>query len=126
MKATLILMLGLAAFVSLNAQSSKTASAAKPQDTHGASKTTAIVGVVSGDEKNFVTDKDNKVWTVTNPAALKGHAGHHVSVAVQADATQDGFTVKSVKELTPSAGKTPKALENNDDRLRVPPPQRTP
>src|SRR5437763_1937934 len=26
----------------------------------------------------FVADSDGKVWSVTNPEALKGHEGHHV------------------------------------------------
>ena len=32
----------------------------------------------SFDEKQFVSDADMKIWTVTNSTALKGHAGDHV------------------------------------------------
>lgn len=42
----------------------------------------------SFDGKQFVSDTDMKIWTVTNPAALKGHAGHHVRITAQADTTK--------------------------------------
>ncbi len=31
--------------------------------------------------KRAVSDKDGKTWKVSNPDALKGHEGHHVSGA---------------------------------------------
>jgi hypothetical protein len=123
MKAVLILLLGLVACVSLHAQSSEATSATSSEATSKASKAKTIVGMVSDDERSLVADKDNGIWTVANPEALKGYAGHHVSIAAQTGATKNEFFVKSVKMLTPAATKIPKALENNDDRLRVPPPQ---
>jgi uncharacterized protein HemX len=42
-------------------------------------------GSVSSNGKNFVSDKDNKKYTVDNPDALKGHEGQHVAVIVRVD-----------------------------------------
>lgn len=44
-----------------------------------------------------VTDKDQKVLTVENPDALKGHEGHHVAVTGHVDG--DKVHVESVKML---------------------------
>jgi hypothetical protein len=44
-----------------------------------------------------VTDKDQKVLTVKNPAALKGHEGHHVAVTGKVDG--DSIQVDSAKML---------------------------
>jgi pentapeptide MXKDX repeat protein len=43
-------------------------------------KAVSVSGKVSDDGKMFASDKDNKTWTVSNPEALKGHEGHHVTV----------------------------------------------
>jgi hypothetical protein len=45
----------------------------------------------------IVTDKDQKVLTVDNPDALKGHEGHHV--AVTGTTTGDSIHVGSIKML---------------------------
>ncbi|MBV9572504.1 MAG: hypothetical protein JOY93_00510 [Acidobacteriales bacterium] len=44
-----------------------------------------------------VTDDDQKVLNVDNPAALKGHEGHHV--AVTGDVKGDSIHVESAKML---------------------------
>lgn len=44
-----------------------------------------------------VTDGDQKILTVENPDALKGHEGHHVAVSGQV--TGDNIHVMSVKML---------------------------
>jgi len=44
-----------------------------------------------------VTDKDQKVLTVKNPDALKGHEGHHVAVTGKVDG--DSIQVDSAKML---------------------------
>jgi hypothetical protein len=44
-----------------------------------------------------VTDADQKVLTVDNPDALKGHEGHHV--AVTGSVAGDSIHVDSVKML---------------------------
>ena len=67
----------------------------------------------SFDEKQFVSDADMKIWTVTNPTALKGHAGHHVRINAQADSTKNILVVRSVK-VVPAVRKIP----SNDDCAR--------
>jgi hypothetical protein len=44
-----------------------------------------------------VTDKDQKILTVKNPDALKGHEGHHVAVTGKVDG--DSIQVDSAKML---------------------------
>jgi len=44
-----------------------------------------------------VTDKDQKILTVENPDALKGHEGHHVAVTRHVDAGK--IHVESAKML---------------------------
>lgn len=44
----------------------------------GSAKT--IKGTVSNDGKSFTEDKGKKSWTITNPEAVKGHEGRHVSL----------------------------------------------
>ena len=60
-------------------------------------KAMTVSGKVSADGKMFVSDKDNKTWTICNPEALKGHEGHHVSVKAHIDAAKNGIQVSSVK-----------------------------
>jgi hypothetical protein len=51
----------------------------------------------SGASLVVVTDKDQKVLTVKNPDALKGHEGHHVAVTGKVDG--DSIQVDSAKML---------------------------
>lgn len=44
-----------------------------------------------------VTDKDQKILTVKNPEALKGHEGHHVAVTGKVEG--DSIQVDSAKML---------------------------
>ena len=60
-------------------------------------KAMIVSGKVSADGKMFVSDKDNKTWTISNPEALKGHEGHHVSVKAHIDAAKNEIQVSSVK-----------------------------
>ena len=56
-----------------------------------------ISGKVSDDGKTFVSDKDNKSWTVSNPDALKGHEGHQVTVSANVYADKNEINVVSVE-----------------------------
>jgi len=60
-------------------------------------KAVSISGKVSDDGRMFVSDKDNKSWTISNPQALKGHEGHHVTVKARLDADKNEIHVTSVK-----------------------------
>ena len=53
--------------------------------------------LVEGAKMVVVTDGDQKILTVENPDALKGHEGHHV--AVSGHVTGDNIHVMSVKML---------------------------
>jgi hypothetical protein len=57
----------------------------------------SISGKVSDDGKTFVSDKDNKSWTVSNPDALKGHEGHQVTVSANVYADKNEINVVSVE-----------------------------
>ena len=61
------------------------------------SKTVSVSGKVSDDGKTFVSDKDNKNWTISNPDTVKGHEGHHVTVKAQLDSAKNEIHVTSLK-----------------------------
>ncbi len=44
----------------------------------------------------FVRDSDKKIWVVQNPESLKGHEGHHVSLAGRFDAAKHSVAVSEV------------------------------
>jgi hypothetical protein len=60
-------------------------------------KTVSITGTISDDGKMFVSDKDGKSWTISNPDAVKGHEGHHVILQAQVDADKSQVHVMSLK-----------------------------
>ena len=60
-------------------------------------KAVSITGTISDDGKMFVNDKDGKSWTISNPAAVKGHEGHHVILLAQVHADKNAVHVVSLK-----------------------------
>jgi len=68
-------------------------------DTMG-KKAMSITGKISDDGKMFVSDKDSKSWTITNPEAVKGHEGHHVTVKAHVDASKGEIHVMSLKMVS--------------------------
>ena len=56
-----------------------------------------LAGKVSADGKMFVSDKDNKSWTVDNPDALKRHEGHDVTLKAVVDESKNTIHIASVK-----------------------------
>ncbi len=58
----------------------------------------------AGEKMALVTDKGQKVLTVSNPDALEGHEGHHVQV--KGEVSGDSITVdkESVKMLASKGG----------------------
>lgn len=108
MKRLLVVVFSLLVFAALNAwpqmtpgeKPGKQRGATSPAETKSTSpgaKQTTLRGTVSDDGKTIVADKDKKSWTVSNPDALKGHEGHHVSVSGHADAAKNEIHVLSVK-----------------------------
>jgi hypothetical protein len=59
--------------------------------------------VGAGEKPVFVTDKDQKVIAVDNPAALQEHLGHHVQVTGTMTAN-GSMHVDSVKMLAQNGG----------------------
>lgn len=53
--------------------------------------------LAAGEKMVIVTDKDQKVLTVDNPDALKGHEGHHI--AATGSVKGDSIHVDSAKML---------------------------
>jgi len=60
-------------------------------------KSASIMGKISDDGKSFVSDKDGKSWTISNPDAVKGHEGHHVVLKAKVDADASQVEVVSLK-----------------------------
>jgi hypothetical protein len=60
-------------------------------------KAVALSGKVSDDGKTFVSDKDAKSWTVSNPEALKGHEGYEVMLKAHVDTAKTEIHIVSVK-----------------------------
>jgi len=60
-------------------------------------KTVSITGKISADGTTFVSDKDSKNWTISNPDAVKGHEGHHVILQAQVDADKNEVHVVGLK-----------------------------
>jgi hypothetical protein len=94
----------------------------KTQETPRAAVTNAKLLNITGmtfDEKLFVTEQDMKIWTVTNPMALKGHAGQHVTITAQVDIAKNTLVVKSIK-VVPAMHKMPSNDDFRDPRLDSP------
>ncbi len=102
MKKIPVIVLAFVVLAGLNAwpQGSTTPKAEKK-----AAKTMTLRGTVGTDAKTFVADKDKKSWTVTNPEALKGHEGHHVSIRAQVDTEKNEVHVISAKMLAEGKAK---------------------
>lgn len=60
-------------------------------------KAAHITGKISDDGKTFVSDKDGKSWTINNPAAVKGHEGHHVTLKAHVSSDKTSIDVVSLK-----------------------------
>jgi hypothetical protein len=56
-----------------------------------------VTGKIGDDGKTFVSDKNSKSWTITNPDAVKGHEGHHVTLTAHVDADKNEVHVMSLK-----------------------------
>ena len=60
-------------------------------------KAVSVTGKISDDGKTFVSDKDSKNWTISNPDAVKGHEGHHVTLQAHVDVDKNEVNVVSLK-----------------------------
>jgi|ERR1017187_5468656 hypothetical protein len=71
-------------------------------------KAASVMGKISDDGKSFVSDKDGKSWTISNPDAVKGHEGHHVTLKAHVSADKNEVEVVSLK----MAGKKKDSSQN--------------
>ena len=62
-------------------------------------KPTSLSGKVGTDGKTLTTDKDSRIWMVSNPEALSGIDGQHVKVRALLDAAQSQIRIVSVSAL---------------------------
>jgi hypothetical protein len=92
-----IVLASLSAFAQYGNQGSTGQQTSATEQT--STKAVTLSGKVSDDGKSFVSDKDNKSWTVSNPDALKGHEGHEVKVKAHEDAAKNEIHVVSVKKM---------------------------
>ena len=60
-------------------------------------KAVQVTGKIRDDGKMFVSDKDSQTWTITNPDAVKGHEGHHVTLTAHVYADKNEVHVMSLK-----------------------------
>jgi hypothetical protein len=60
-------------------------------------KAVKVTGKISDDGKTFVNDKDSKSWAISNPEAVKGHEGHHVTLTAHVYADKNEVHVMSLK-----------------------------
>jgi hypothetical protein len=59
-------------------------------------KPTSLSGRVGTGGKTLTTDKDSRIWTVSNPEVLSGIDGQHVKVKAHMDAAQSRIQILSV------------------------------
>lgn len=55
-----------------------------------------------GGKTTFVNDKDKQSWDISNPDAVKGHEGHHVSIKAKLNEADHSLNVDSLKMMRKS------------------------
>jgi hypothetical protein len=93
---TLIFALSLLTSLSLMAQDTTTKDPTK-SEASTSTKSASITGKISDDGKTLVSDKDGKSLTISNPDAVKGHEGHHVTVKAHVSSDKTSVEVVSLK-----------------------------
>jgi hypothetical protein len=94
---TIVFALSLLTALSLVAQDTAQQDPTKSPTTTTSAKSANIMGKISDDGKSFVSDKDGKSWTISNPDAVKGHEGHHVTLKAKVSADTNEVEVVSLK-----------------------------
>jgi hypothetical protein len=62
-----------------------------------AKKSVSISGEVSNDGRTFTADSDGKIWQVSNPDALRGIYGRHVTIRGNVNPAKTGIEILTVK-----------------------------
>jgi hypothetical protein len=91
---TIVFALSLLTSLRLVAQDTMKQDTMKPDTS---TKAASITGKISDDGKTFVSDKDGKSFTISNPDAVKGHEGHHVTLKAKVAADKTEVDVVSLK-----------------------------
>ena len=101
MKTLLVTTLALSVILSMTAVAQYESKAPAQTNQAAQAPLKSIEGTVKaeGDKITFVSDKDQKSWTVENPEVLKGHEGHHVNVKAHVDADKGFIRITEVKML---------------------------
>jgi hypothetical protein len=60
-------------------------------------KAVSVSGKIGDDGKTFVSDKDGKTWTISNPDVVKGHEEHKVTLKGHLNSDTNEIQVVSVK-----------------------------
>jgi hypothetical protein len=97
MKKLMIISFALALLMSAVAVAQYGAQQPDTSKSNTAMKAASVTGKISEDGKMFVSDKDGKSWTISNPEAVKGHEGHHVTLQAHVDADKNEVHVVSLK-----------------------------
>ena len=97
MKKLMIILFALALLMSAVALAQYAAQQPDNSKSSTSMKAVSVTGKISDDGKMFVSDKDSKSWTISNPDAVKGHEGHHVTLQAQVDADKSEVHVESLK-----------------------------
>ena len=91
---TIVFALSLLTSLSLMAQDTTQQDSMKSATS---TKSASITGKISDDGKSFVSDKDGKSYTISNPDAVKGHEGHHVTMKANVSSDKTSVDVVSLK-----------------------------
>jgi hypothetical protein len=97
MKKLMIFSFALALLMSAVAVAQYGAQQPDTSKSNTAMKAASVSGKISEDGKMFLSDKDGKSWTISNPEAVKGHEGHHVTLQAHVDADKNEVHVVSLK-----------------------------
>ena len=97
MKKLMIISFALALLMSAVAVAQYGAQQPDTSKSNASMKAVSVTGKISEDGKMFVSDKDSKSWTISNPDAVKGHEGHHVTLQAHVDADKNEVHVVSLK-----------------------------
>jgi hypothetical protein len=91
-----VLLLSLSAFAQYTSNQGGM-SQQTPATEKASTKAVTLSGKIGDDGKTFVSEKDNKSWTISNPEAVKGHEGHEVKIHAHENAATNELHVTSVK-----------------------------
>jgi hypothetical protein len=97
MKKMLTLIFALSLLTSLSLMAQDTTKDTTKSEASTSTKSASITGKISDDGKTLVSDKDGKSLTISNPDAVKGHEGHHVTVKAHVSSDKTSVEVVSLK-----------------------------